>query len=103
MLNYLIRRMIMALGTLVVLSVIAFIIIQLPPGDYVTAYIGILEDGGDVVTDDREAALRDQYGLNQPDVRSVLQMGVAGAHAAISASRWNTNGRSATSSATALS
>jgi peptide/nickel transport system permease protein len=65
-LNYIARRMIMALGTLFVLSVIAFTIIQLPPGDYVTAYIGILEDGGDVVTDDREAALRDQYGLNQP-------------------------------------
>ena len=59
MLNYLVRRLLMALGTLVVVSVIAFAIIQLPPGDYVTAYVGILEDGGDVVTDDREAALRD--------------------------------------------
>ena len=66
MLSYFIRRIVMALGTLFVLSVISFTIIQLPPGDYVTAYIGILEDGGDVITDDREAALREQYGLNEP-------------------------------------
>ena len=51
MLSYFVRRLLTALGTLVVVSIIAFAIIQLPPGDYVDAYAGILESMGDVVTE----------------------------------------------------
>jgi peptide/nickel transport system permease protein len=65
-LSYLIRRLLLALGTLVVVSVIAFTIIQLPPGDYVDGYVGILESMGDVITEEREEALRVQYGLYDP-------------------------------------
>jgi peptide/nickel transport system permease protein len=65
-LSYLIRRLLLAAGTLVVVSVIAFTIIQLPPGDYVDGYVGILESMGDVITEDRELALRQQYGLFDP-------------------------------------
>jgi peptide/nickel transport system permease protein len=65
-LGYLIRRLVLAVGTLVVVSVIAFTIIQLPPGDYVDGYVGILEAMGDVITEERENALRQQYGLYDP-------------------------------------
>ena len=66
MLGYFVRRLLTALGTLFVVSVIAFTIIQLPPGDYVDGYVGLLESMGDVVTEDREEALRQQYGLLEP-------------------------------------
>jgi peptide/nickel transport system permease protein len=72
-LSYLFRRLILAAGTLVVVSVIAFAIIQLPPGDYVDGYVGILESMGDVVTEDREEALRQQYGLRDPMVLQYLR------------------------------
>jgi peptide/nickel transport system permease protein len=65
-LSYFVRRLLTALGTLFVVSVIAFTIIQLPPGDYVDGYVGLLESMGDVVTEDREEALRQQYGLLEP-------------------------------------
>ena len=64
MLAYLIRRSFAAIGTLWVVSVIAFVIIQLPPGDYVTAYIAAQQATGTVVTDDEAETLRDLYGLN---------------------------------------
>ena len=41
-------------------------IIQLPPGDYVTSYIAQLEASGDIVTDQEAENLKRQYGLDQP-------------------------------------
>jgi peptide/nickel transport system permease protein len=52
--------------------VASFVIIQLPPGDYVDAYVGLLEAQGDVVTADREAQLREVFGLNRPVVTQYL-------------------------------
>src|SRR5499433_372076 len=39
---------------------------QLPPGDYVTAYIAQMASMGSVVTDEEAQNLRIQYGLGQP-------------------------------------
>ncbi len=64
MLAYFVRRSFAAIGTLWVVSLIAFIIIQLPPGDYVTAYIAAQQTSGTVVTDDEAETLRELYGLN---------------------------------------
>lgn len=72
-LSYLVRRLFLAAGTLVVVSVIAFAIIQLPPGDYVDGYVGILQSMGDVITQDREEALRLQYGLYDPMILQYLR------------------------------
>ena len=41
-------------------------IIQLPPGDYVTSYIAQLQSTGTVVSAGEAEALRIQYGLDQP-------------------------------------
>ena len=66
MLTYLIRRLLIALGTVWAISILTFVIIQLPPGDYVTSYIAQLEASGDIVTDQEAENLKRQYGLDQP-------------------------------------
>ncbi len=66
MISFLTRRLVLALITTWAISVIAFAIIQLPPGDYVTAYIAQLEAQGDFVSEDEAVNLRTEYGLDQP-------------------------------------
>ncbi len=66
MLTYFIRRLVSAIITIWAISLISFIIIQLPPGDYISAYVAVLESTGTLVSADEADALRDQYGLNQP-------------------------------------
>lgn len=51
--------------TLLAVSIIAFIIIQLPPGDFLTSYIASLEQGERVSMVEIER-VRDAYGLNLP-------------------------------------
>ncbi|WP_159585494.1 ABC transporter permease [Chelativorans xinjiangense] len=66
MLGYLTKRALWAIPTLVFVSFISFVIIQLPPGDYITAYAAQLRHGGEYLTEAQEAAMRQQYGLNDP-------------------------------------
>ena len=54
------------LFTLWLISIVAFTIIQLPPGDMLTAYIRSLEARGDEVADHHIRALRAEYGLELP-------------------------------------
>jgi peptide/nickel transport system permease protein len=66
MLAYILRRLFIAIGTVWLISVVSFAIIQLPPGDYVTSYIAQLMSTGTMVTQEEAANLRAQYGLDQP-------------------------------------
>lgn len=66
MLGYIIRRVLWAIPTLAFVSFISFVIIQLPPGDYVTAYAAQLRHGGEYITEAQEAVMRQQMGLNDP-------------------------------------
>ena len=73
MLTFIVRRALLSLLTIWALSVLSFVIIQLPPGDYVDTYIielmtGGYESGdsGGGVTDALEKTLRAQYGLDKP-------------------------------------
>ena len=66
MVAFILRRALLAIPTLIFISFIAFIIIQLPPGDYVTAYVAELRRIGDYVSPAQEAAMREQLGLNDP-------------------------------------
>src|SRR5262249_34672241 len=52
--------------TLVAISMIVFVIIQLPPGDYLSTYIAELESQGEAVDKSKIDFLRRQYGLDQP-------------------------------------
>jgi peptide/nickel transport system permease protein len=66
MLSYLIRRALLAIITVWAITVLSFIIIQAPPGDYLTAYISQLQASGSEVREDEALALRQQYGLDDP-------------------------------------
>ena len=66
MLTYLVRRLILAIFTVWAISVLSFAIIQLPPGDFVDAYIAQLSASGSVVSEQEAQSLRAQYGLDQP-------------------------------------
>lgn len=66
MTNYILRRIGYMIITLLGISVIAFTIIQLPPGDYLTTYIIQLSSSGTVVDESIIASLKRQYGLDRP-------------------------------------
>jgi peptide/nickel transport system permease protein len=66
MLGFIVRRLIAGLITIWAASVLAFLVIQLPPGDYVTAYVAQLQSAGTIVSEDEARTLRLQYGLDQP-------------------------------------
>jgi peptide/nickel transport system permease protein len=75
MLAYLARRTLLALVTIVAISVLSFAIIQLPPGDFVTTYIASMSAGGATVSEAEIDALREQYGLNRPMYVQFLKWG----------------------------
>ena len=66
MLTYLFRRLFLAVFTIIAISMLSFAIIQLPPGDYVDAYIAQLSATGSAVSKQEADNLRIQYGLDQP-------------------------------------
>lgn len=66
MIAFIIRRMFFMIPLLVVLSIISFIIIQLPPGDYLTTYIERLKASGILVDQATISRLIKEYGLDQP-------------------------------------
>jgi peptide/nickel transport system permease protein len=76
MLSYLAHRAALGALTIWAVSVLSFVIIQLPPGDFVTTYIARLESTGTRVSQAEAALMRSQYGLDQPMVvRYVKWMG----------------------------
>ncbi len=66
MIGYIGRRLLLAIATIWAISVVAFAIIQLPPGDFVDSYIARLSSSGSMVSAQEAEAMRAQYGLNQP-------------------------------------
>ncbi len=66
MLTYIARQALLMIPTLIVISIIAFIIIQLPPGDFLSTYISQLEAAGAEVDDATIEALNRRYGLDRP-------------------------------------
>lgn len=64
---YVARRFVYMLILMLLSTVVAFAIIVLPPGDYLTSYVQQLESQGGDVTDEEIAALRSAYGLGQPE------------------------------------
>ena len=66
MLAYIARRFILAIVTIWAITVLSFIIIQLPPGDYVTAYTAQMSATGTIVSREEVEALRKQFALDKP-------------------------------------
>jgi peptide/nickel transport system permease protein len=66
MTRYILQRLALLPLLMVIYSFIIFAIIQLPPGDFLTAYVATLSSSGSSISADQIAALRHQYGLDQP-------------------------------------
>jgi peptide/nickel transport system permease protein len=66
MIAYIARRLLIAIATVWAISVVAYAIIQLPPGDFVDSYIARLSSSGSMVSMQEAEAMREQYGLNKP-------------------------------------
>lgn len=66
MLQYILRRFLIMIPTLIAISIISFIIIQLPPGDYLTTYVAELTAQGEDVNEATLAQLQERYGLGLP-------------------------------------
>ena len=66
MLVYILRRVMLMIPTLFVISIISFVVIQLPPGDYLSSYVATLRAQGDLVDEQELAVMQQRYGLGQP-------------------------------------
>ncbi|TBL79554.1 ABC transporter permease [Paenibacillus thalictri] len=66
MLQYIIRRVVLVIPVVIVISAIVFYIIQLPPGDYVSSYAAKMSVAGDVMSQEDMAAMRASLYLDQP-------------------------------------
>ncbi len=67
MARYMLQRFIYLVFLLWLVTIVTFVVIQLPPGDYLSTYISRLEQqAGDVVTEEMIQALKAQYGLDLP-------------------------------------
>ena len=63
---FILRRVLYMIPTLIVISFLSFVIIQAPPGDFLTSYAAQLRAQGDEVDEARLEALRVRYGLGEP-------------------------------------
>ena len=66
MLAYILRRVLTMIPTLLIISVLVFVIIQLPPGDYLESHIAELQSQGEAVDEKKIQFLREEYGLDKP-------------------------------------
>jgi peptide/nickel transport system permease protein len=65
-LTYLLRRLGLAVITVLAITVVTFIIMHLPPVDFVTAYAAQAAASGSAISPAEADAMRLAYGLNQP-------------------------------------
>jgi peptide/nickel transport system permease protein len=66
MLQFTVRRMILLIPTVIITSMVAFVVIQLPPGDFMTAVAARYASQGETIDETALASMRANYGLDQP-------------------------------------
>lgn len=66
MLKYIGKRLLLFIPTIIIISVVIFFIIQLPPGDYVNSYVAAMTAEGEQFTEEDISELREHYGLDDP-------------------------------------
>ena len=64
--NYVLQRLVYLVFLLWMVSIVTFVVIQLPPGDYLSTFISRLEQAGEDLSEQQVDALRRQYGLDLP-------------------------------------
>ena len=65
LIQYIIKRILILIPVLIIISFISFTLIQLPPGDYLNMYIMQLKAGGTVLNEEEITQLRLLYGLDK--------------------------------------
>ncbi|MBN1640687.1 MAG: ABC transporter permease [Anaerolineae bacterium] len=68
MLSYVVKRILRSIPQLLLISIVAFIVIQLPPGDFADLYFDGLRNLGASIPDEAVEAFRRQHGLDRPMV-----------------------------------
>ena len=66
MLTFIVRRLLTFFPMLALMSVVAFAIIQAPPGDFLSDYVAALAEQGEYIDSGQLEALRKQFGLGDP-------------------------------------
>ena len=66
MLKYIGKRLLLFIPTILIISVVIFFIIQLPPGDYASSYAAAMAAEGEILTPEQIQDLRVQFGLDKP-------------------------------------
>src|SRR5438093_8465443 len=66
MLRYITGRILLMIPTLIGISLVTFLIIELAPGDFLTSYVAYLAEQGQMSDPQVIERLRQQYGLNDP-------------------------------------
>jgi len=72
MFHYIMRRVLIMIPTLIVISAVIFTIIKLPPGDYLSSYIETLRQSHEAVDEKKIAFLRAQFHLDEPAWKQYL-------------------------------
>jgi len=65
-LQFVVRRLLLMVPTLIAISVLTFIIIQLPPGDFLSAQMAEMQAQGESLQGEKIEYLRKLYGLDRP-------------------------------------
>lgn len=73
MIGYIVRRVLIMIPTLLAISMIVFIIIELPPGDYLESYVAELQAQGESVDPQQIEFLRERYGFDASPVERYLR------------------------------
>lgn len=68
MLKYLLKRLLYVIPTMFIISIIVFVTVQLPPGDFVSTMLENMrkQTNGQTFSPQYEAAMRERYGLDEP-------------------------------------
>ena len=66
MVRFIAHRLLLMFPTVFAISILSFMIVQLPPGDFVSTVVAALEESGEPLAKQEEAILRERYGLDQP-------------------------------------
>jgi peptide/nickel transport system permease protein len=59
-------RVLLMIPTIFVISIVSFLIIHLPPGDFLTSYVASITARGESIDESTIQALRNAYGLGEP-------------------------------------
>lgn len=66
MAQYILKRILYMIPTLFAISAVSFIIISLPPGDFVDSIVAQARYEGEYITEEEAAGMRKVYGLDKP-------------------------------------